>query len=161
MQPEPWLRGSHRELDFARRALVHSFEQVREDLQLWTAGLTDAQVWTPADSLPPLGFQLKHIAGSVDRLTTYAVGGELNEQQLAFLREESQPGASLAELLALVDAALREGERRAVSVQNLEEVRFVGRKRLPTTAGGLLIHTAEHTQRHLGQAIVTAKLLRR
>ena len=35
----------------------------------------------------------------------------------------------------------------------------IGRKGLPTTLAGLLIHAAEHTQRHVGQAITTAKVI--
>jgi hypothetical protein len=36
----------------------------------------------------------------------------------------------------------------------------VGRARLPSTVFGLLFHVAEHTQRHAGQAITTAKIVR-
>ena len=42
----------------------------------------------------------------------------------------------------------------------LLDARFVGRKQLPTTVLGLLVHIAEHTQRHLGQAITIAKVVR-
>ena len=42
---------------------------------------------------------------------------------------------------------------RAFDPARLAEPRTVGRRRLPTTAIGLLTHTAEHTQRHVGQAI--------
>jgi len=35
----------------------------------------------------------------------------------------------------------------------------VGRAMLPSTVGGLLIHCAEHTQRHVGQAVTTAKVV--
>jgi len=30
---------------------------------------------------------------------------------------------------------------------------------LPTTVGGLLVHVADHTQRHVGQAVTTAKIV--
>jgi hypothetical protein len=42
---------------------------------------------------------------------------------------------------------------------NLEQPRRVGRKQLPTSVGGLLVHVADHTQRHVGQAITTAKVV--
>jgi uncharacterized damage-inducible protein DinB len=42
---------------------------------------------------------------------------------------------------------------------NLDEVRTVGKKQLPTTVAGLLVHIADHTQRHVGQAITTAKIV--
>jgi uncharacterized damage-inducible protein DinB len=47
---------------------------------------------------------------------------------------------------------------RAIDPATHGDARTVGRKRLPTTVIGLLTHIAEHTQRHVGQAIVTAKL---
>jgi hypothetical protein len=40
-----------------------------------------------------------------------------------------------------------------------DEVRGVGREKLPSTVGGLLVHCAEHTQRHVGQAVTTAKVV--
>lgn len=106
----------------------------------------------------PLGFHLRHIAGSVDRLTTYLEGGALDDARLAFLQREMEPGAGLAELLADIDRALTHAERvmRAIDPATFAELRFVGRMRLPTTVLGLLTHIAEHTQRHLGQAISAA-----
>jgi len=47
---------------------------------------------------------------------------------------------------------------RALDTSTLADARTVGRKRLPTTVIGLLTHMAEHTQRHVGQAIAAAKL---
>ena len=42
----------------------------------------------------------------------------------------------------------------------LLEARAVGRARLPTTVLGLLFHAAEHSQRHAGQVVTTAKIVR-
>ena len=56
-----------------------------------------------------------------------------------------------------VDAAL--GRLRTFVNADLEAPRSVGRKALPTTVGGLLVHCADHTQRHTGQAVTTAKLV--
>ncbi len=42
-------------------------------------------------------------------------------------------------------------------MRDLESARAVGRKGLPTTLGGLLVHVADHTQRHVGQAISACK----
>jgi uncharacterized damage-inducible protein DinB len=140
--------------------VLHSFEQVRHDLAKWTADIPESRVWEHLGSVAPLGFQLRHIAGSVDRLSTYAVGGSLTEDQVATLRAESEPGAPLNELLADVDDSLRRSAAAISTLTNHAEARYVGRKRLPTTVGGLLVHLAEHTQRHLGEAIVTCKLLK-
>lgn len=141
--------------------VLHSFQQVREDLRTHTAGIADDSVWRAIDPLPPLGFQLRHIAGSVDRLTTYLMGGQVSPEQIAELKAESTPGAGLAELLDAVDAALTASEQkmRLLSAASIQEPRVIGRKQLPSSVLGLLVHLAEHTQRHLGQAITTAKLL--
>ncbi len=41
----------------------------------------------------------------------------------------------------------------------LTEYRPVGRKELPSTVIGLLFHAAEHSQRHVGQLLVTVSFL--
>jgi uncharacterized damage-inducible protein DinB len=142
--------------------VFHSFAQVREDLARYTEGLSTEDVWRRTGSLPSLGFHLRHIAHSVDRLVTYLCGEQLSEAQIATLKQEGEPGASLEELLADVDAQLSAAEARlrTVAKDSMEEPRYIGKKRLPSTVLGLLVHVAEHTQRHLGQAITTAKLAR-
>ncbi len=109
----------------------------------------------------PVAFHIRHIARSVDRLLTYAEGRNLNKSQLAALRSELDPGAKRDELFAELAAALTDGAARvrALATANLEEPRTVGKKQLPTTVGGLLVHVADHTQRHVGQAITTAKIV--
>jgi uncharacterized damage-inducible protein DinB len=89
----------------------------------------------------------------------YLQGQQLTEAHLEALRREKEPGASLADLLAGMDAAFRRAEAVAGSIDpaTLTEPREIGRKRLPTTVLGLLTHIAEHTQRHVGQAISAAK----
>ena len=126
-----------------------------------TAGLETAQVWRVLGGTS-LGFHLKHIAGSVDRLSTYLAGEQLTTVQLEALRHESEPGASLSVLLSAVEDRLSACEERLrqISPGSLAEPRSVGRRALPTTVIGLIVHLAEHTQRHLGQAVVLAKILR-
>jgi uncharacterized damage-inducible protein DinB len=142
--------------------VFHSFAMVREDLAHYTEGLSTDDLWRRTGALPSLGFHLRHIAHSVDRLVTYLCGEQLTDAQIATLKQESDPGATLAELLADIDAQLRDAERRILSIDAaaLQEPRYIGKKRLPSTVLGLLVHVAEHTQRHLGQAITTAKLAR-
>lgn len=161
--PEPWLRGAIPGVDPLVMPVFFSFTQVREDLAVHTAGLIQEDVWRRVGALPPLGFQLRHIAGSVDRLTTYLMGEALGPEQLAFHKQEAAPCANLKELLVGVDAALRHAEERIATIDPaaIHEPRYIGRKRLRSTVLGLLVHIAEHTQRHLGQAITTAKLLRK
>lgn len=141
--------------------MFHSFLQVREDLARYTAGLDSMQVWRVLGG-SSLGFHLNHIAGSVDRLSTYLAGEPLTAAQLEFLHRESAPGASLSVLLDAVDDRLRACEERLrqISPDSFSEIRSVGRRALPTTVIGLIVHLAEHTQRHLGQAIMLSKILR-
>jgi uncharacterized damage-inducible protein DinB len=159
MEPEPWLRGPIDGVHPVVAPLFFSFMQVREDLRKHTEGLSDEEVWQPAGPNPSLGFQLRHMAGSVDRLATYLAGGDLSKEQLDALRAESVPGAPLSDLLTALNQTLSSVEEKlkALDPGTLYESRNVGRKRMPTSVIGLLVHIAEHTQRHLGQAINTAR----
>jgi uncharacterized damage-inducible protein DinB len=159
---EPWLRGPKPGVPSFAAPLFFSFEQVREDLRKHAADLTPEQIWMKIGSAAPLGFHLRHIPGSVDRLLTYLEGNELTEAQLQSLKNESQPGPGFEDLFQSLDAGLKNAEERLLKLDptKLDSIRYVGRKRLQVTALGLLIHIAEHTQRHLGQAITTAKMVK-
>ena len=162
---EPWLRGTHTDVPAAGRAVLHALELALDDLTKWTAGLTDDEVHDQPLGLTSIAFHLRHIARSTDRILTYAEGGELTTGQLALLRSE-QGGEGkrepLAELLAEVEASFSgaSGRIRVLATANLDTPRFVGRKRLPTSTGGALIHVADHTLRHVGQVVTTAKVLK-
>ncbi len=159
---EPWLRGPIPDVSPLIAPVLYAFQQAREDLEAHTEGLTTGQIWARPFGLAPLGFQLHHIAGSVDRLVTYLMGNSLDEAQMAALRTEMDPGESGEALLAAVDRALTQAEARIRTIDpaTLAQPRSVGRQQLPTTVIGLLVHIAEHTQRHVGQAISAAKLAR-
>ncbi|MGB7266022.1 MAG: DinB family protein [Terracidiphilus sp.] len=162
---EPWLRGTHTDVPAAGRAVLHALELALDDLTKWTAGLTDAEIHMQPLSLPSIAFLLRHIAGSVDRILTYAEGGQLSEEQMGALKaEQGEEGkqAALAELLAQVEVSFNDAAERirVLAPANLDTPRAVGRKQLPTSIGGALIHVADHTQRHVGQAITTAKVLK-
>jgi uncharacterized damage-inducible protein DinB len=159
---EAWLRGPLPGIDARVAPLLYSFEQVREDLARWTDGLTPDQMWARPHGLAPVGFHVRHIGGSVERLMTYLQGGPLTDAQQAALHAEMNPGAAREELLRDLDQRLAaaEAQVRAIHPAALAEPRMVGRKKLPTTVAGLLTHIAEHTQRHTGQAIVTAQIVR-
>jgi len=159
--PEPWLRGPLADVHPLLQPVFFSFAQVREDLKRHAAGLDAGTVWRPVAGAS-LGFHLKHLAGSVDRLTTYVMREQLSEEQLHALRGESAGKEDADALLAAIDNTLRESETRlrTLDPEEIYAARSVGRNRFPTTVIGLLVHLSEHTQRHLGQAITTAKLLR-
>ena len=157
--PEPWMRGPIEGVHPLIAPALYGFQQAREDLARFTEGLTPEQIWAEPHGFGSVGFHLRHIAGSTDRLMLYLQGQQLTEAHLEALRREKEPGASLADLLAGMDAAFRQAEAVAGSIDpaTLTEPREIGRKRLPTTVLGLLTHIAEHTQRHVGQAISAAK----
>ena len=159
---EPWLRGAVPGVDPVVGALLNSFQHAREDLARWTEGVTAEQLWSNPSGLSSLGFELRHIAASVDRLMTYAFGGQLDAAQLELLKREPEPGESFASLMAALEASFRKAAALALTVNPAEfgSIRFIGRMRLPVPLAGLLVHIAEHTQRHTGQAVLIAKLLR-
>ncbi|HZE80800.1 MAG TPA: DinB family protein [Candidatus Polarisedimenticolia bacterium] len=159
--PEPWLRGTLAEVPAVQRAVLHALELAREDLERWCDGLTDEELHARPGGIAPVAFHLRHIARSIDRLLSYAEGKLLSAEQISAMKAEMDPGGSRNELMAeLVVAIAKSGKRiRAFSEEQLQEDRHVGKKQLPTSVGGLLVHVADHTQRHTGQAITTAKIL--
>ena len=160
-QPEPWLRGTHADVPAVQRAVLHALELAAEDIEKWCGGLTDDQLNARPVGVPPVAFHVRHIARSLDRLLTYAEGKQLAKAQLDALKTELDPGAKRAELFAEFAAAMAQSALRvrAMDVNRLEEPRAVGSKQLPASVGGLLVHLADHTQRHVGQAVTTAKIV--
>lgn len=172
---EPWLRGTHADIPAAGRAVLHALELSLDDLTKWTAGLTDSEIHAQPLGLNSIAFHLRHIAGSTDRILTYAEGGQLSQEQLAALKTE-QSGAgqsgveqggegkqeSLADLLAEVEVSFSDAADRirVLATADLNTPRFVGRKQLPTSIGGAMIHVADHAQRHTGQIVTTAKVVK-
>jgi uncharacterized damage-inducible protein DinB len=159
--PEPWLRGTMADVPAVQRAVLHALELAREDLERWCDGLSDEELHARPGGIAPVAFHLRHIARSMDRLLTYAEGNQLSPEQLVLMKSEMEVAGSRNELMAeLVVAIAKGGKRiRAFLPAQLEEERKVGKKQLPATVGGLLVHVADHTQRHTGQAITTAKIV--
>lgn len=159
--PEPWLRGTLNDVPAVQRGVLHALELAREDLERWCDGLTDEELHARPGGIAPVAFHLRHIARSIDRLLTYAEGNQLSPEQISVMKAEMEARGSRNELMAeLMVAIAKSGKRiRAFSEQQLQEARSVGKKQLPTSVGGLLVHVADHTQRHVGQAITTAKIV--
>jgi uncharacterized damage-inducible protein DinB len=158
---EPWLSGTHTEVDAVARAVLHALELAELDVDKWCAPLTDAEFNARPFGLPPLAFHLRHIARSLDRLLSYAEGVQLNDTQKSALRTELDPNATRDAVLAEFRAGLHASAVRicAFSPDLYNAPRTVGRAALPTTVAGLLVHCADHTQRHVGQTVTTAKLI--
>jgi uncharacterized damage-inducible protein DinB len=159
--PEPWLRGTLGEVPAVPRAVLHALELAREDLERWCDGLSDEELHARPGGIASVAFHLRHIARSIDRLLSYAEGKQLSVEQVAVMKAEMDPRGTRNELMAeLMVAIAKSGKRiRAFSEQQMQEERQVGKKQLPTSVGGLLVHVADHTQRHVGQAITTAKIV--
>jgi len=159
---EPWLRGTYPEVPAVGRAVLHALDLALDDLTKWTDGLTDAEVHAKPLGLPSIAFHLRHIARSTDRLLSYAEGNQLTADQLNALRTEQGGEESLAALLAEVEVSFSNASDRirVLATDDFDTFRGVGRKQLPTSIGGALIHTADHTQRHAGQVVTTAKVLK-
>lgn len=139
--------------------------QAAEDITAAAAGLTAEQLWMRPGGAASVGFHLRHLAGSVDRLLTYARGEALSQAQLAAIAGEQDPGVNPADGATLASEALAAIHRaveamRTTPPESYFEPRSVGRRKLPTNVLGLLVHTAEHTQRHAGALIATAKVVR-
>lgn len=162
--PEVWLRGPIPAVSPWLQPVAHALLQAAEEVRRVVSPLSVEQLWAQPGGAPSVGFHLRHAAGSLDRLFTYARGEGLSAEQRAFLETEAAPGSPPApgEVLALafeqqVDRAL--AQLRGTPELKLLEARGVGRLQLPSTVLGLLVHAAEHTQRHVGQIVTTARIV--
>lgn len=157
---EPWMRGTYEDIPAVLRAVIHALELAREDVERWCGNLTDEEWNLRPHGIAPVAFHVRHIARSIDRLLTYADGEQLSGGQLELMKTELDQLAKGDEVLRELEEALVEAERRirAFAGKDLEEKRALGRKALPTSVGGLLVHVADHTSRHVGQTVTTAKL---
>jgi len=81
---------------------------------------------------------------------------------LGLLKSEQTGCETLAELLSEVETALSNAANRVrvLASADFNTFRGVGRKQLPTSIGGALLHVADHTQRHVGQVVTTAKVIK-
>ncbi len=158
---EPWLRGTLTEIDAVRRQVLHALELASEDAERWCAHVSDDEISETPRGVASVCFHLRHIVRSLDRLLTYAEGRQLTTTQLEALASERDGIAKTHEVMNEFRAGMAAAATRvrAFDPATYEEKRGVGRQRLPTTVAGLLIHCAEHTQRHIGQAITTAKIV--
>ena len=159
---EPWLRGTHADIPAVGRAVLHAFDLALDDITKWTEGLSDLEIHAQPLGLSPVAFHLKHIARSTNRLLTYAEGGQISSDQLARLKTEQAGSETLAELLAEVETSFSNAADRVhvLATADLNTFRGVGRKQLPTSIGGALVHVADHTQRHVGQVVTTSKVIK-
>jgi hypothetical protein len=160
---EVWQRGPVDGVPALLQPVAHALLQAVEDVDKVLTTFPIALLWERPADVASVGFHLKHLKGVVDRLFTYADGNLLSEVQMEFLKAESVTGdVSSAQILIddfrkQVDLAIN--QLKITDVNTLTDARGVGRKQIPSTVIGLLFHAAEHIQRHVGQLIVTARML--
>ncbi|SHM31019.1 DinB superfamily protein [Cyclobacterium lianum] len=162
-KPEVWLRGPIPDIPFLLQPAAHALLQTAEELEVYLQEFPEDKLWQKVYGRASVGFHLRHLTGVLDRLITYAAAKELSEEQLTYLKNEAvadQDGADLlldnfrqkvAQVLAIF---------KNTSEEKLREHRTVGRKKLPSSVLGLYFHAAEHSQRHLGQLLVTVSVLK-
>jgi hypothetical protein len=164
-EPELWLRGPVAHVAPFLQPVAHSLLQCRLEVRETLPSLAAAQLWAQPGGAASAGFHVRHAIGSLDRLFTYARGEQLSAEQRDVLASEGRVDLNVgvqAALVAQFDAAVEVAltQLRATDPSALLEPRAVGRARLPSAVLGLLFHAAEHTQRHVGQLVTTAKVVR-
>jgi uncharacterized damage-inducible protein DinB len=161
---EVWQRGPVEGIPPLLQPVAHALLQVVEEAERHTENFPADLLWKRPADVASVGFHLLHIRGVIDRLFTYALGKSLTAQQLEELSSEKQTPAEVVQPKDLVNALSQQVEIAIVQLRNtpestLSDKRAIGRKQIPTTVGGLLFHAAEHSQRHIGQLLVTARIV--
>lgn len=162
-RPEVWLRGPIYGIPALLMPIVQVLMQAAEDARKAASHMTPEQLRTRPGGAASAAFHLFHAAHALDRLMTYARGESLTDSQRRALAIERSGdiGGDSAELLGLFDATIDRAIRqlRCTPEKSLCDERRVGGAQLPSTILGLLFHAAEHTSRHTGQLITTARVV--
>jgi uncharacterized damage-inducible protein DinB len=160
---EAWLRGPVSGIEPVVMPAVHALMHAQEEIARIAPALGDDELWATPGGAASIGFHLRHITGSIDRMLTYAADGALDRRQLATLGDEARPEGTATQLAVQADQAIERAiaQIRDTPATALHDARTVGRAALPTTVFGLLFHIGEHTARHAGQIVTLAKVVRR
>lgn len=158
------MRGPVPEVPALLQPVAHALLQARDEVRAIAATLPPELLWVRPAGMASAGFHLQHLGGVLDRLLTYARGEQLSDEQLRALAQEgSAPDApaSAASLSVAFDAGVNAALAQLAATRegDLSAPRAVGRARIPSTVIGLLVHAAEHTTRHVGQLLVTARVV--
>lgn len=163
---EVWLRGPIPQIAPVLQPAAHALLQVAEDVLPIVAGLTVEQLWERPGGAASIGFHLKHLPGSLDRLLTYARGESLSKDQLAYLASERVVDEERPSLESLTTTLARSIDDaiaylRTVPDESVHTLREVGRQKLPSSTLGLIFHAAEHSSRHAGQIVTLCRVVSR
>jgi uncharacterized damage-inducible protein DinB len=164
-QPEVWLRGPISDFSTILQPIAFALLQAQEDVNKMVLDFPDYLLYERPSGAASPAFHLQHLTGVLDRMFTYAEGKALTEQQLNWLNQEGkvqEKPISVPELVGIFNHQIQTSLQKLqqIDLNTLTAPRGVGRKQLPSTVFGLLIHAAEHTQRHVGQLLVTIKVLK-
>jgi uncharacterized damage-inducible protein DinB len=161
---EWWQRGPVEGIPSLLQPLAHILLQVDESAGELTESLTESQWNARPGGVASCAFHVRHMAGVIDRLFTYARGEKLSPEQFAAIRSEGEPlnAAEVPEAMAALHSRIEAAvaELKTIDVSSLGDFREVGRSKLPSTVIGCLTHAAEHSMRHIGQLSVTSRVVK-
>src|SRR5262245_59111578 len=161
--PEYWLRGPVPGIIPVLQPVAHTILQAQQDLHKALDAFPQNRMWERPSGVASIAFHLQHLAGFLDRLFTYALGEQLSESQLIYLKGEGieDNRITLQELLRQFDRQVETAiaQLKSITDEDILKRREVGRKKIPSNTLGLLFHAAEHAQRHTGQLLVTSRFL--
>ena len=160
---EYWLKGPIKGIPDLLQPVAHALLQVQKELHEVLTNFDQERLWERPRNVASVGFHLNHLVGVLDRLFTYANNGNLSNEQMSFLKNETVENHEIGvrDLLQAFDLQVEKAliQLKKTNPETLAEIRYVGRKMIPSNVIGLLFHAAEHTTRHFGQLMITVKLL--
>ncbi|MBU0695386.1 MAG: DinB family protein [Bacteroidetes bacterium] len=164
IKAEVWLRGPLPQYPALLQPIGHALLQAKEELAELMIDFPEDLLFERLTGLASPAFHIQHLTGVLDRLFTYARKESLSEVQLLYLKKEKDwdKDLSIEKLVAQFDlqVAMALLQLAKTAVNELTETRLVGRDKIPSTLIGLYTHAAEHTMRHIGQLLVTVKVLK-
>ena len=163
--PEVWMRGPIPDITALLQPAAHAVLQAKEEMVQLIEGYDNTRLWEQTGGVASVGFHLQHMTGVLDRLSAYALGKLLSEEQILYLQLEGKPPFQPCTAQQLADRFYRQTDLFIALLKSTPETellthRGIGRKQLPSNVLGILFHAAEHSQRHLGQLLVTIRLQR-
>jgi hypothetical protein len=164
-KPEVWLRGPVEGIPPLLQPVAHALLQAREELNALMMDFPEILLWVQPVGMASPGFHLQHLAGVLDRLFTYARGEALTQHQLHKLATEGKMPEISYSVINILEVFNRQVDEAIKQLSETDESiltgrRLVGRAQVPSTVIGLYTHAAEHIMRHVGQLLVTSRILR-
>src|SRR6185436_1303894 len=85
-----WQRGPIAGFAPELQPAVHALMDVAEEIEEHATELTHEELWARPFGVASVGFHLRHLAGSTDRLLTYSRGDALTDVQREALKAEHE-----------------------------------------------------------------------